>query len=113
MSSYDGTAADDANRRSKRRIAVIAVSSVALLALVITVIVLASRGRRDYQIDSADSSNLRSDENKIAIMAICNGTVYPDSCYSSLSQLSNDTELHPVKIYQASLWFAMSQVRLR
>ncbi|KAG0492399.1 hypothetical protein HPP92_005797 [Vanilla planifolia] len=97
--------------KSRQRLAVIALSSIVLLSI-ITVSILATHfgsnsGPQDPNTTTAaTATTLRS-----SIKAMCNGTLYPDSCYASLSPaVTNYSGLDPAALFRFSLQAAKEAI---
>lgn len=42
--------------------------------------------------------------------AICDFTLYPDTCYGSLASLSNSTQIEPIAVFKLAVQVAMTEV---
>ncbi|KAK4480589.1 hypothetical protein RD792_013667 [Penstemon davidsonii] len=69
-----------ARRKTRRRVTIIVLSSVLLVAVIVATVVGVTQSK-----DNKSKGNNQSISN--SIKAVCNATLYPDSCYNSLAPL--------------------------
>ncbi|KAF5742482.1 pectinesterase/pectinesterase inhibitor 46 [Tripterygium wilfordii] len=98
----------EARRRTRKRIAIISLSSIVLVAIVVAAVVGASLGKDGGGGDKASTSSLST-----SVKAVCDVTLYKDSCYSSLgSVLANDstTPIQPEELFKLSIQVAKNEL---
>lgn len=96
-----------ARRKTRKRIAIISLSSI-LLAVIVVAAVLGST--RSSKGDSDNGGNTPTQSISTSIKAVCDVTLYKDSCYKSLSPMANSTELQPEDIFRLSMEAAVSEI---
>ncbi|KDP34079.1 hypothetical protein JCGZ_07650 [Jatropha curcas] len=93
----------EARRKTRKRLTIISLSSI-LLAAIVVAAVLGTR---------ASSSN-NGDQSKGAIStsikAVCDVTLYKDSCYNSLAPLAKSDHLQPEELFKLSMQVAMNEL---
>ncbi|KAF3777907.1 Pectinesterase 3 [Nymphaea thermarum] len=92
-------------KKSRKRMAIIAISSVVLVVVVVATVVGAclSRGN-DRREDSSESFQTPQE----SIRAVCQATLYPQSCFSALnSSIAGRSITNPVELFIVSLEVAM------
>ncbi|KAD3640415.1 hypothetical protein R6Q59_003218 [Mikania micrantha] len=96
----------EARRKTRKRIAVVAVSSLILVIVVVSAVVGTTSSRDDNHKahDSQSQSPLAS------IKAVCDSTLYPDTCYTSLSPLVNSTSIQPDELLKLSVLVAINEL---
>ncbi|KAK9101652.1 hypothetical protein Scep_025082 [Stephania cephalantha] len=99
----------EARRKTRKRIAIIAVSTLVLIGIIVGAAVGATRGGKSKS-DVGGPAALTSISE--SIKAICNLTLHPDSCYTSLSSsINNDTSrIDPEQIFKLSVEVALSEL---
>lgn len=93
----------EAARKTQKRITIISLSSIILVAIVVAAVV----GTRNNS-----GSNKGSDAQPLStsVKAVCDVTLYPDSCFASLSPLSNSTNIQPLDVFKLAVQVAMNEV---
>lgn len=93
-------------RKTKKRVAIIALSSVVLVCIIVSAVVGTWQSR-----DNGHSS-ANGDRHSISssIKAVCDVTLYPDSCYRNLSPLVNSTQVQPEELYKLSVQVAINEL---
>ena len=93
----------EAARKTRKRITIISLSSIILVAIVVAAVV----GTRN-----SSGSNKGSDAQPLStsVKAVCDITLYPDSCFASLSPLSNSTNIQPLDVFKLAIQVAMNEV---
>ncbi|KAL8200172.1 hypothetical protein R6Q57_011511 [Mikania cordata] len=96
----------EARRKTRKRIAVVAVSSLILVIVVVSAVVGTTSSRDDNHKghDSQSQSPLAS------IKAVCDSTLYPDTCYTSISPLVNSTSIQPDELLKLSVLVAINEL---
>ncbi|XP_019191291.1 PREDICTED: probable pectinesterase/pectinesterase inhibitor 46 [Ipomoea nil] len=99
-----------ARRKTRKRIIIIAISSVLLVAITVSAVVgVVSRAAKDG--DSGDRQGNGDKSIYASIKAICDVTLYPDSCYSSLAPLvKSKSVLTPQDVYKLSVQVAINEL---
>ncbi|KAF2294827.1 hypothetical protein GH714_021004 [Hevea brasiliensis] len=95
----------DARRRTRKRITIISLSSILLVAIVVAAVVgtRASTGNSKNGGDQAKSLSASA-------KAVCDVTLYKDSCYSSLAPLAKSNQLQPEELFKLSIQVAMNEL---
>ncbi|OWM68387.1 pectinesterase 3-like [Punica granatum] len=86
----------------------IAVCSIILIAAVVTIAIGISLRKKHG--GSGSTSALSGMTPSASIKAVCNVTLYPDSCFSSISKDKNSNTTDPVEIFKISLLVAMREL---
>ncbi|KAF6139865.1 hypothetical protein GIB67_009712 [Kingdonia uniflora] len=95
--------------KTRKRYTVIAVSAILLISLVIGVIV----GTLIHKNKNESSSNQPSTSPVQSIKAVCSVTLYPDSCFASLSELkmtNQTTTMDPKSLFKFSMQVAVKEL---
>ena len=87
------------HRNTRRRIAIICLSLIVLAAIVVAA-VLGSRGSKG---DSKKGGNGRVQPISTSIKAVCDVTLYKDTCYNSLAPMANSSQFKPGDIFKLSM----------
>ena len=95
-----------ARRKTRRRIAIICLSLIVLAAIVVAA-VFGSRGSKG---DSKSGGNGRVQPISTSIKAVCDVTLYKDTCYSSLAPLANSSQFEPEDIFKLSMKVAITEL---
>lgn len=92
-----------ARRKTRRRITIIAISSILLVAVVVAAVVgvTQTKGKKSGGGSGDISSSLK---------AACGVTLYPESCYTSLSPLVKSRNIKPQDIYKLSVQVSIDQL---
>lgn len=94
----------EARRKTQKRITIIALCSIILVGIVVAAAVGTRRGNSVAKSGGADRPIVTS------MKAICDITLYPETCYSSLGSLSNSTQIEPVVVFKLAIQAAMTEV---
>ncbi|KMZ73445.1 pectin methylesterase, family CE8 [Zostera marina] len=96
----------DARRRSSKRLGIIVVSTILLACLIAAITVIIVRGNRRSvgNIDESESPSISA-----SIKTMCDNSVYPESCYDTLSDATNSTT-NPMDLYRIAIGIAMNEV---
>ncbi|KAL2527102.1 putative pectinesterase/pectinesterase inhibitor 46 [Abeliophyllum distichum] len=92
-----------ARRNTRRRITIIGLSSIVLVAVIVATVVGVS-----YSKDG--KSGAKNNSISSSIKAICDVTLYPDSCYNSLSPLVKSGNFKPEDIYKLAVQVAIDEI---
>ncbi|KAF3434319.1 hypothetical protein FNV43_RR25422 [Rhamnella rubrinervis] len=92
-------------RKTRKRITIIALSSIVLVAVVVAVVVGTTVSRNKGGNNGGDTNSLST-----SVKAVCDVTLYPSSCYDSLSPLVNSTEVSPEKLFELSVQVALKEL---
>lgn len=96
----------DARRKTRKRVAVVAISSLILVIVVVAAVVGTTRSK-DHKNNGNES---QSQSGLASIKAVCDTTLYPDTCYSSLSPLVNSTNIQPDALLKLSVIVAIDEL---
>lgn len=91
-------------QRTRKRITIISLSSILLVAIVVAAVVgtRANSGGNDGS--GADKSLSAS------VKAVCDVTLYKDSCYNSLAPVAKPDQLQPEELFKLSIQVAMNEL---
>nr|GEY20772.1 putative pectinesterase/pectinesterase inhibitor 24 [Tanacetum cinerariifolium] len=95
----------EAKRKTRRRITVVAVSSLILVIVVVAAVVGTTRSKDNNHNDASEAQSALA-----SIKAVCDTTLYPDTCYSSIAPLANKTRLQPEEILKLSVVVAINEL---
>lgn len=93
-----------ARRKTQKRLTIIGLCSIILVGVVVAAMVGTRRGNPGVQIGGADQPIATS------MKAVCDVTLYPETCYSSLASLANSTQIEPVVVFKLAIQSAMTEV---
>lgn len=93
-----------ARRKTRRRITIISISSIILVVVVVAAIVGVTQ-TKGMNSGGAAASGISS-----TIKAACGVTLYPDSCYATLSPLVKSRNIKPQEIYKLSVQVSIDQL---
>lgn len=94
----------EARRKTRKRITIISLSSIILVAIVVGAV-----------LGTTNSSGAKNSTDGVkplatSVKAICDVTLYPGSCCSSLAPLSNSTEIQPAEVFKLVIKVAMNEL---
>ncbi|KAI3458257.1 hypothetical protein Pfo_014920 [Paulownia fortunei] len=92
-----------ARRKTRRRITIIGLSSIVLVAVIVATVVGVSQSK-----DNKSGGGTKSVSS--SIKAVCNVTLYPDSCYNSLAPLVKSGNFKPQDLYKLSVLVAINEL---
>ncbi|KAK9065075.1 hypothetical protein SSX86_016458 [Deinandra increscens subsp. villosa] len=95
----------DARRKTRKRIAIVAVSSLILVIVVVASVVGTTVRSKNHSHDGVQSQSALA-----SIKAVCDTTLYPDTCYTSLSPLVNSTHIAPDELLKLSVVVAINEL---
>ncbi|GJY97382.1 putative pectinesterase/pectinesterase inhibitor 24 [Tanacetum coccineum] len=94
-------------KKTVRRIVIIGIASLVLVLIVVGAIVGTSRNNEGRH----NSGNSQYDESSLgSIKAVCDTTLYPGTCYSSLSPLVNSTLIKPDELLKFAVVVAINEL---
>ncbi|XP_027096773.1 putative pectinesterase/pectinesterase inhibitor 24 [Coffea arabica] len=94
-----------ARRKTRKRITIIALSSVVLVAVVVAAVFGGVSHTNKGTSSTDDQSSIST-----TIKAACSVTLYPDSCYNSLSPLIKSGNIKPQDIFKLSVEVALNEL---
>ncbi|XP_059435303.1 probable pectinesterase/pectinesterase inhibitor 46 [Corylus avellana] len=94
----------EARRKTQKRITIIALCSIILVGVMVAAAVGTRRGNSSAKSGGADQLIATS------MKAVCDITLYPETCYSSLGSLANSTQIEPVVVFKLAIQAAMTEV---
>ncbi|MCD7452626.1 hypothetical protein HAX54_017605 [Datura stramonium] len=94
-----------ARKKTIKRISIIAISSIVFVGCVVAAVVGITHAK-----NNGNSSGTNSNSFSTAIKAVCDITLYPQSCYNSLGPLSKSNNLKPHDIYKLSVQVAVDEL---
>ncbi|KAK3011662.1 hypothetical protein RJ639_010675 [Escallonia herrerae] len=95
----------DARRKSRKRIAIISLSSIILVVVVVSAVVGTSLNK-----DGKNSGGGGSQSPSASIKAVCDGTLFSESCRSSLGPLVTSKLIQPQDLHKLSVQVAMDEL---
>ncbi|GMJ14332.1 root hair specific 12 [Hibiscus trionum] len=109
VNEFDQAMLQADRKKTRKRIAIICFSFIVLAAIIVGALLGTIRTSKG---DTAtnDGGNSPSPPISTSIKAVCDVTLYRDSCYNSLSPLANATELTPQDIFRLSMEVAVSEI---
>ncbi|XP_055829352.1 probable pectinesterase/pectinesterase inhibitor 46 [Solanum dulcamara] len=93
-----------ARKKSIKRISIIAISSIVFVGCVVAAVVGITTSKNN------DNSNTQTNSFSTAIKAVCDITLYPQSCYNSLGHLATSNNLKVQDIYKLSVKVAVDEL---
>ncbi|KAK6928960.1 Pectinesterase inhibitor domain [Dillenia turbinata] len=94
-----------ARPKTKKRIAIIALSSIVLAAIVVGAVLGTSHG------NNKSSKNGDVQSISTSVKAVCDGTLYPSTCYTTLAPLvQNLTQVNPEQLFKLSVQLAINEL---
>ncbi|KVI03124.1 hypothetical protein Ccrd_018582 [Cynara cardunculus var. scolymus] len=96
----------DAKRKTRKRIAVVAISSLILVIIVVSA-VAGTTGSKDNNHNGGES---QSPSSMASIKAVCDTTLYPNTCFTSLSPRVNSTHVQLDKLLKLSVIVAIDEL---
>ncbi|CAN4078514.1 unnamed protein product [Withania somnifera] len=94
-----------ARKKTIKRVSIIAISSIVFVGCVVAAVVGITLGR-----NNGNSSDSNSKSFSTAIKAVCDITLYPQSCYNTLGPLAKSNNLTPQDIYKFSVQVAVDEL---
>ncbi|XP_071701819.1 putative pectinesterase/pectinesterase inhibitor 24 [Rutidosis leptorrhynchoides] len=98
----------EARRKTKRRIATVAISSLILVIVVVSAVVGTTTTRNK---DHNNNDNPSQSQSALAsVKAVCDTTLYPDTCYTSLAPHVNSTHFQPDELLKFAIVVAINEL---
>lgn len=98
----------EAKRKTRKRITIISLSSIILVGVVLAAVFIVVNNNNNSKSDN-DSSSPQAMTN--SVKAVCDVTLYKDSCYSSLNSVVNSGKVvQPEELFKFSMIVALTQV---
>ncbi|KAF8388666.1 hypothetical protein HHK36_025346 [Tetracentron sinense] len=95
-------------RKTRKRLIIIIISAIVLLTVVIAAVAANFiHKNKTHESPETPSSNKTPAE---SIKAICSITLYPDSCFSSISSLQTSNKVDPEELFKLSLQVAIKEL---
>ncbi|XP_039060081.1 putative pectinesterase/pectinesterase inhibitor 24 [Hibiscus syriacus] len=111
VNEFDQAMLEADRKKTRKRIAIICVSFVVLAAVVVGAVLETTRNSKGDTTTAKNGGNSSSSPISTSIKAVCDVTLYKDSCYNSLSPMANSsTELKPQDIFRLSMEVAVSEI---
>ncbi|PSR92927.1 Pectinesterase, partial [Actinidia chinensis var. chinensis] len=94
----------DTRRKTRKRVTIIVLSSIVLTGVIVAAV--------EGGISAKDGSSARNGGSvSTSVKVVCDGTLYPDSCYSSLNPLVRSShEDQPEKFFKLSVKVAKDEL---
>ncbi|KAL2454930.1 putative pectinesterase/pectinesterase inhibitor 46 [Abeliophyllum distichum] len=93
----------ESHRKMRRRITTIGLSSIVIVAVIVATVVGVSHSKNGNS--GGENQSISS-----SIKAICNVTLYPDSCYNSLFPLVKSGNVQPEDIFKLSVQVVINEL---
>ncbi|XP_059455214.1 probable pectinesterase/pectinesterase inhibitor 46 [Corylus avellana] len=93
---------EQARPKTRKRVAIITISSIILVCIVVAAVLGTSH---DSQSGGASDQPLSS-----SIKAICDITLYPDTCFTSLAPLAHSSHFQPVDAFKLATQVALAEL---
>ncbi|KAJ6433115.1 hypothetical protein OIU84_020195 [Salix udensis] len=93
-----------ARRRTRKRIAIISLSSILLVAIVVAAVVGTRASGGDSKKGGADKPLSTS------VKAVCDVTLYKDSCYNSLAPVAKPDQIQPEELFRLAIQVAKNEL---
>ena len=94
----------EARRRTRKRITIISLSSILLVAIVVAAVVGTHASSGNSKKGGADKSLSTS------VKAVCDVTLYKDSCYNSLAPVAKPDQLQPEELFKLAIQVAKNEL---
>ncbi|KAG6758685.1 hypothetical protein POTOM_039044 [Populus tomentosa] len=94
----------EARRRTRKRITIISLSSILLVAIVVAAVVGTHASSGNSQKGGADKSLSTS------VKAVCDVTLYKDSCYNSLAPVAKPDQIQPEELFKLAIQVAKNEL---
>ncbi|KAJ6983715.1 pectinesterase/pectinesterase inhibitor 24 [Populus alba x Populus x berolinensis] len=93
-----------ARRRTRKRITIISLSSILLVAIVVAAVVGTRASSGNSQKGGPDKSLSTS------VKAVCDVTLYKDSCYNSLAPVAKPDQIQPEELFKLAIQVAKNEL---
>lgn len=95
----------EARQKTRKRVIIISISSIILVCVIVGAVLGTSHNSRENS-----QSGGTSQSSAASIKAVCDLTLYPNTCYSSLSPLNNSSHIQPEDIFKLATQVAMNEL---
>nr|KYP59699.1 Putative pectinesterase/pectinesterase inhibitor 24 [Cajanus cajan] len=95
----------EARRKTRKRITIISLSSIVLAGVVFAAVFGIVSTTRDTSQGVSDAQSVSN-----SVKAVCDVTLYKDSCYSSLGSVVDSGQVRPEELFMLSMKVALSEV---
>ncbi|KAJ8756272.1 hypothetical protein K2173_025084 [Erythroxylum novogranatense] len=96
----------EACRRTRKRITIISLSSMLLVAIVVGAVV----GTGVFRKNPINNDAQQAKSISTAVKAVCDVTLYKDSCYNSLAPVAKSGQLKPEDLFKLSMQMAFNEL---
>ncbi|KAF5950358.1 hypothetical protein HYC85_012351 [Camellia sinensis] len=97
----------EARRQTRKRLTIIALSSIILVGVIVGSVVGTCAGRSKNGNSTAGNP---TQSMSTSVKAVCDVTLYPDSCFTSLKPLVNSTHVQPEDLFKLSIYVAINEL---
>ncbi|XP_028104942.1 putative pectinesterase/pectinesterase inhibitor 24 [Camellia sinensis] len=97
----------EARRQTRKRLTIIALSSIILVGVIVGSVVGTCAGRSKNGNSTAGNP---TQSMSTSVKAVCDVTLYPDSCFTSLKPLVNSTHVQPEDLFKLSIYAAINEL---
>ncbi|KAJ1381485.1 Pectinesterase, catalytic [Sesbania bispinosa] len=98
----------EVRRKTRKRITIISLSTIVLIGVVCAAVFGTIAHNNGH--DDDDNNNAQSLSSNSVVKAVCDVTLYKDSCYSSLSPLVHSGHVQPQELFLLSIQVAFNEV---
>lgn len=98
-------------KKTRKRLIILIVSIVLLVAIIIGAVIGTVVHKKNNKSSSSSSSSPSASTSVAALNAVCKETLYPDSCYSSISALNLGNTADPEELFRISLRVVIDSMR--
>lgn len=95
----------DSRRKTRKRITIITLSSIILVVVVVAAVVGTTTTRGGSSKNGGSNPPLTS-----SIKAVCDVTLYKDTCYNSIAPAANSSYTHPEDLFKLSIKVAIDEL---
>jgi len=96
----------EAKRKTRKRITIISLSSIILIGVVIAAVLGIVNSKNDDNNNNASQNSVTN-----SMKAVCDVTLYKDSCYNSLSSIvGSGKDVQPEELFKLSINVALTHV---
>ncbi|XP_062157593.1 probable pectinesterase/pectinesterase inhibitor 46 [Alnus glutinosa] len=93
---------EEARRKTRKRVIIISISSVILVCVVVATVLGTSNNSGGNSADQPLSSSIK---------AICDVTLYPDTCSTSLAPLAHSSHIQPIDAFKLATQVAFAELQ--
>ncbi|CAL5394637.1 unnamed protein product [Camellia sinensis] len=97
----------EARQQTRKRLTIIALSSIILVGVIVGAVVGTCTGRSKNGNSTAGNP---TQSISTSVKAVCDVTLYPDSCFTSLKPLVNSTHVQPEDLFKLSIYVAINEL---